>query len=304
MNSRQLQYITKVAETGSISKAAEELRISQPSLSQMIKSVERTLGTPIFDRSRVPATLTYAGEKYVEAAEKILRIEKQMMSEMTEIASEHSGKIRLGISMHRAIAFLPEILMQFKQEHPHVEVEIHELGSSTLENHAYLQHVDLAFATSSQANPDMVYLPITVEKIFLVAGKNTNIARRIESGKKISIKEARIEEFVVLKKGHAIRSIQDELFEDFKLYPSVYCETDSIELAKKMALYCDKVALYPEIITTSLQMMYDGSYYEIERPRSYKTFCLCYHKDIQIKKYMQRFIDIAMAYLKKENTED
>lgn len=301
MNSRQLQYITKVVETGSISKAAEELRISQPSLSQMIRSVEKNLGTTIFDRERSPATLTYAGKKYVQAARRILSIEQQLLMEVREITSEQSGKIRLGISMHRAIAFLPEILMQFKQEHPLVEIEIHELGSSSLEEHAHLQHVDLAFVTSGQTDPDLIYLPILVEKIFLVAGKNTKIAARIPSGEKIRVKEAGKEEFVILKAGHAIRSIQDELFSESKLKPKIFCETDSIELAKKMALYCDKVALYPEIVTTTLHMMYGGSYYEIERPRSYKTFCLCYHKDIRIKRYMKRFIDIAMTHLRKED---
>ncbi|MDO5095021.1 MAG: LysR family transcriptional regulator [Peptostreptococcaceae bacterium] len=300
MNSRQLFYITKVAETGSISKAAEELHISQPSLSQMIRAVEKSLGTTIFNRDKSPTTLTYAGEKYVAAARKILQIEGQLLSELSEITLEQGGKIRLGISMHRAIAFLPEILMQFKKEYPNVEVEIHELGSSSLEQHAYLQNVDLAFSTTGQNNSDMVYLPILVEKIFLVAGKNTAISSRIESGKKIKIKEAREEEFVVLKSGHAIRSIQDQLFSEYKILPRVFCETDSIELAKKMALFCDKVALYPEIVTTHLNMMYGGSYYEIERPRDFKTFCLCYHKDIQIKKYMQRFIDISMNHLKKE----
>lgn len=300
MNSRQLHYITKVAQTGSISKAAEELRISQPSLSQMIKSIEKSIGTPIFNREKYPATLTYAGEKYLEAATKILSIESKLADDLNEILSENKGRIRLGISMHRAIAFLPEILKKFKQEYPYVEVDIHEVGSAGLENQAYLQHVDLAFVTSGQANPDLIYLPILIEKIYLIAGQNTRIASRIPSGEKIKIREARKEEFIVLKPGHAIRSIQDQLFSEYKLFPDVFCETDSIELAKKMALYCDKVALYPEIVTTSLDLMYEGSYYEIERPRNYKTFCLCYHKNIQIKKYMQHFIDISMEHLKKD----
>lgn len=300
MNTRQLFYISKVAQLGSISKAADELHISQPSLSQMIRAVEKSLGTPIFNRDKSPTTLTYAGEKYIESAHKILRIEDQLLSELSEITKENGGKIRLGISMHRAIAFLPEILMQFKKDYPNVEVEIHELGSASLENHALQQKVDLAFSTTGQSNPEMVYLPILIEKIYLIAGKNTSIAQKIPSGKKITIKEAAHEEFVVLKSGHAIRSIQDQLFSEYKIYPSVFCETDSIELAKKMALYCDKVALYPEIITTNLNMNYDGSYYEIERPKDFKTFCLCYHKNVKIKKYMQRFIDISMQHLTKE----
>ena len=68
MNIKHAQYMLTVMQEGSITAAAKKLYISQPSLSQMIKLVETNLGTPIFNRSTDPITLTYAGEKYIEAA--------------------------------------------------------------------------------------------------------------------------------------------------------------------------------------------------------------------------------------------
>ena len=63
MNIKHAQYMLTVLKEGSITAAAKKLYISQPSLSQMIKLVDNTLGTPIFNRTTEPITLTYAGEK-------------------------------------------------------------------------------------------------------------------------------------------------------------------------------------------------------------------------------------------------
>ena len=92
MNIKHAQYMLTVMQEGSITAAAKKLYISQPSLSQMIKLVETNLGTPIFNRSTDPITLTYAGEKYIEAAKQILTINNNLQKEIDEINHEdHAG---------------------------------------------------------------------------------------------------------------------------------------------------------------------------------------------------------------------
>ena len=65
MNIKQAQYIQTIASEGSITAAAKKLYISQPSLSQMVRQVEKELGVTLFDRTSLPLRLTYAGEKYL-----------------------------------------------------------------------------------------------------------------------------------------------------------------------------------------------------------------------------------------------
>lgn len=72
MSFKKLKYIITIAECRSISKAACELFISQPSLSSILSNMEKDLGVSLFDRSTNPISLTYAGEKYVETAKKYL----------------------------------------------------------------------------------------------------------------------------------------------------------------------------------------------------------------------------------------
>lgn len=104
MNIKHAQYMLTVLKEGSITAAAKKLYISQPSLSQMIKLVENTLGTPIFNRTTDPITLTYAGEKYIEAAKKILTINANLIKEIDEINHEEHGTIKLGIPVQQGYA--------------------------------------------------------------------------------------------------------------------------------------------------------------------------------------------------------
>ena len=94
MNLKQALYVKTIAETGSLTAAAKQLYISQPSLSQMLRTVEAESGIALFDRSMQPLRLTYAGEKYLEAAESMLLTEERLQKQFREIRNEQAGRLR------------------------------------------------------------------------------------------------------------------------------------------------------------------------------------------------------------------
>ena len=120
MNLKQAQYVKTIAECGSITAAAKKLFVSQPSLSQMLRQLEQETGLPIFDRSTSPMRLTYAGEKYLQAAERIIAANAELDNQLREIRQEHSGRLRLGISVTRAMQVMPLVLRIFQQQYPNV----------------------------------------------------------------------------------------------------------------------------------------------------------------------------------------
>ena len=77
MNFKQASYIRTIVQEGSISAAARKLYISQPSLSQMVRQAESEYGVQLFDRSVFPLRLTFAGERYLEAANQILTVNER-----------------------------------------------------------------------------------------------------------------------------------------------------------------------------------------------------------------------------------
>ena len=96
MNTRQLRYVQVLAKTGSFSRAAEELNITQPSLSQYIKKIEREIGLPLFDRTESFVRLTDAGRVYIDAGRKILDLEHRMETQIADLQAWESGSVIVG----------------------------------------------------------------------------------------------------------------------------------------------------------------------------------------------------------------
>ena len=165
MNLKQAHYIRTIAQEGSITAAAKKLYISQPSLSQMLKQVEAELGVSLFDRSVSPFRPTFAGEKYLQTAGIILAASQRLETQIQAIREENSGRLRLGISVQRAMQVLPLALPWFMAQFPHVLLEITERGSAHLEELVLQGQVDLALAAIESTSPRLSYELIEREEI-------------------------------------------------------------------------------------------------------------------------------------------
>lgn len=134
MNMKQLKYVLLLADLGSFSAAADELGISQPSLSQYIKKIENQIGMALFERINGDIRLTDAGRIYVEYGKKILNLEHQMETQFSDISENKSGSVIIGTSPYRSAAMLPEIAKKFKLKYPGIQLIVEEMVSSDLIN--------------------------------------------------------------------------------------------------------------------------------------------------------------------------
>ncbi len=293
MNIKHAQYMLTVLKEGSITAAAKKLYISQPSLSQMIKLVENTLGTPIFNRSTDPITLTYAGEKYIEAAKKILTINDNLIKEIEEINHEEHGTIKLGIPVQRAMQIMPYVLPRFYAKYPHVKVDVRESGSANTEAAVLDGNVDLACLTTYPKHEELNYILIEEEELVLLTSRNSQLAKRIPSGTPISITEAKNEKFISSKVGHSVRDTQDRLFVTYDIQPEILMETSSIEVGKRTAIACDAVMICPINYIEMTPELHPGCcVYPIQGIEQRRSFYVCHRKELYLTKYMRDFIEI------------
>ena len=93
MTTQQIQYIIAITEEGSFSAAAKKLVVTQPSISQLVKNIEYTIGAPLFDRTTQPIKLTPVGIAYYEAAKKIENVNRELQNRVSEIMCD-CGKDR------------------------------------------------------------------------------------------------------------------------------------------------------------------------------------------------------------------
>lgn len=137
----QFTYVLEVAKTSSITIAAENLSLTQPALSKYLKKLESELGIEIFDRSTNPISLTDAGERYVEAARRIIDTDNQLSKQLEQIKRDQNAIIHVGISPSRAPYLLPEIIRRFREADKQTRIIIDECGTKELNEK--LSHGDL-----------------------------------------------------------------------------------------------------------------------------------------------------------------
>ena len=126
MNTKKFRYVLTLAHEGSFSKAADALNITQPSLSQYIKKIEREVGVALFDRTNGDVRITDAGKVYIETAQQILDLEHQMENSISDIAGNRAGSLIIGAAPYRAASMMPAIAKQFQYLHPGMHLIVRE----------------------------------------------------------------------------------------------------------------------------------------------------------------------------------
>lgn len=299
---RNVDYIMAVINTGSITKAARSLYISQPALSQSIKRLEKELGTDLLDRSNVPITLTYAGQRYIDAMKQVRTITTNLINDLSEVAGEAQGMMRLGISLQRSMQLLPLVLPEFTDKFPHVRLELEEHGSGTLEKMLHDGKCDVALITTSPRYEDLNYLLLETEEVLLMASKKTKLTERFPDNATISITDAQEEHFVSLKQGHSVRSIQDRLFAENQISPTILLETENLETAKRLASTANAVMLCPDVfIYQSPEVRRKVHCYHVQGLHYRRHFYMAHHKNMVFTRFMQEFLQITQKKLKEKH---
>ncbi len=303
MNLKQAQYVKTIAECGSITAAAKRLFVSQPSLSQMLRQLEQETGLPIFDRSTSPMRLTYAGEKYLHAAERILAANAELDSQLREIRHEHAGRLRLGISVTRAMQVMPLVMPIFQQQYPNVSLQMTESGSANLEEMLRGGSIDLAFAALESTSPSLAYELLEQETIGVLAGRDAAITRQNPNGTALPLEAFRRECFVSLTKGHSSRITQDKLFRKYGLTPSILLETDALEVGRRVALEAGACMLLPSIYIDGYCYQRKGCFYPLADYENHRHFYACYRKDEFVPQYARDFIQITASALARHEAQ-
>ena len=297
MNMKQALYFKTIAQYGTITAAAKQLYISQPSLSQTLRQIEDEVGTPLFDRSTSPFHLTYAGERYLKAVEAMLDIENRLKEEIESIRRDDGGRLRLGISVTRAMQVLPDVIPIFTKAYPNVTIELTEAASASLEGLLQKGQIDLALAALEANEANIAYELIEKESIGILAGKDSQLAQLVPSGTPISLEMVEKEAFVSLDTSHSSRIIQDRLFRRYNIRPMILLETSSLEVARRVALKSGACMVLPDVYADEFVFNSGGAFYPLKDYENHRHFYACYRNDENTKKYIRDFVSITTSVL-------
>ena len=174
-----MEYIYAVYQEKSFSAAAKKLFISQPSLSASVRRVEERIGSPIFDRSTKPLTLTECGQKYIRCAEQIMTIQSDFEGYLNDWSELKTGSLRLGGSSLYSSQVLPKIIRRFSAAYPGVQVSLIEGNSEMLQT--MLQEGSLDIIMDNFTLDPHIYerLIFKQERLFLAVPKKFAVNDRL-----------------------------------------------------------------------------------------------------------------------------
>lgn len=166
---KQLEYILAVAKSGSFRGAADELGISQPTLTAQIARAEEALGEKLLERSRSGAYLTPAGRLFEPQARRVLEAMEELGQVMGDTAINEKATYRLGVKGTLGPYLLPQILPALKDAHPKLRFYVREDSPLGLEEGIARGDYDLIITALPINSRDLVQEPLLREKILLAA---------------------------------------------------------------------------------------------------------------------------------------
>ncbi|MCJ8013654.1 LysR family transcriptional regulator [Paenibacillus sp. KQZ6P-2] len=263
MEWNQLEYFLTVARLQHVTRAAEELSITQPALSHSIGKLEEELGVPLFERSGRNVQLNRYGEvfaKRVEAA--ILEIRKGKQ-EIEELTNPESGTVALAFLHTLGNEFIPTLISSFRKRYPNIHFELYQGSNSfiiqKLENGAS----DFCI-TSPKINCDgMMWLPLITEELYVVVPKG----HKLSGQREVDLHAFSEEPFIGLNTSCGFRSILDDIFQSAGFHPKVTFEAEDLSTAAGFVSAGLGVSLLPS--TSGLKM--DGTSWLTVK----KTECTC-----------------------------
>lgn len=302
MDFRQLQYICAVAEHESITKAAQSLFISQPSLSHFIAKTEEELGVKLFDRSSSPISLTFAGERYVKDAKQILKINEQMCKQFRDISQSMIGRLRVGMPHERAAYMLPLIMPKYSKEFPGIEIQLYTAGGQGLYDALNKGQIDFMIWPYQVLEKGFASSHIYEEELLLIARKGQIRAYHLMDGQKntVDLEKLRDERFIVLRKGHVTRTAVDLLFQEKRFTQPVLMETHSNITCLRLAATGFGLAIVPRMTTELAKCKDDYEVFSIGIPPVTWDVIAIYRANSYIGVAEKGFFDISKRIFEAE----
>ena len=235
MDLKQIEYIVKIDDEHSITRAAEKLFVTQSALNQQLLRLEKELGAPLFHRSKVDMRPTEIGQVYLDNAREILRIKQRTYNLINDMTDAKKGRLSIGFTPGRGSEMFTHVYPSFHQAYPNVIVEPHELSVHRQQQMISQGNLDIGFQTlSERQRTDSEYIKLGEEEIFLLVPSIHPAAEQLAATQTASapfpianLTLFQYEPFVLMYKESTIRAITDEIFRKSGFTPNVLFETAS-----------------------------------------------------------------------------
>jgi DNA-binding transcriptional LysR family regulator len=240
MRTEQLEAFVEVARRGSVSRAAEALYATQPTLTARLKGLEQDLDAKLFIRSQRGMRLSDAGRAFLPFAERTLDTVVSGRRLLGELARGEGGQLALGAAPAVSTYVLPRILTRFRRTHPKVTLAVRTGHSEEVLELVLREQVQIGLGRALR-HPEVEAIPLYEDELVLVVDPRHPFAEQAEIGPD-QLTEVQL---ILFDRTSSYHRLTSEFFEGVGAVPRGIMELDNIDAAKKMVEQGLGVALLP-----------------------------------------------------------
>lgn len=298
-DTRLLKYAIEIGRQKSFTKAARNLHVAQPSLSQQIAKLENELNMTLFYRHHHAVIPTPDGVRFLERAEQVVRVHDDFIREMREHRGGIGSELTIGTPVITGGHMLPPILEAFHTRYPQVEVRLVEDSPQLLEESTAKGMTDLSILPLPVEDPRLATQIIGSEPILLAfpsEPKDWMHAAQCDhllssnGVVDISLSHLSLAPFILLKAGYGFRNIVLELCAESGFQPEVAYQTSSIEMAQSLVAHGLGITLIPAMVQRLGEQKRPRYFSLNENPL--RTLAFVYRKDRYLSMAARAFLDL------------
>ena len=237
MDLRGIRYFVQIAELGSITRAAQHLRVAQPALSRHVHALEVELGVPLLVRLPRGVRLTTAGRQFLDHCQRIVRELGRVQDALRSGSAAAQGRVILGVSPTTGPLLLPGVVERMRRQCPQLSLKVVDGFSNQLYDWLQAGRADVAVLTNPVNSRVVKATPLISEPIVVLASARPRSPRRFFTVAELAR--------TPLISTEAIRIIADEQLQRHKTQLRVEAEIDSVEAIRRLVLRGTGMALMP-----------------------------------------------------------
>jgi DNA-binding transcriptional LysR family regulator len=245
-NFNHLYYFFAVAKAGSFSGAADELRVSQSSISVQVKQFEDSLGHRLFDRVKSGVELTEAGEIVFQYAESVFSDVDTVLGQLKDVEHRFHGTIAIGTVNSIGVYMLPERIKAFNEVYPQVKINVTFKSTAELIELVKAGRIDFAIVTTNRHYAGLASEPLEKHKMFVVAPPGHALTSLD------TVSPAELERYPMLgfEEGMETRAVMDALFKRMAISVEYAMESSNVATLKHMVMAGLGISILPDPVVS------------------------------------------------------
>ena len=290
MTLRHLRIFVEVCRTGSITKAAESLHLSQPAVSLAIRQLEDYYGILLFDRISKKLYLPESGNKMLSYASHIIESFDDMETQLKNWDS--AGTLRIGSSISTGTQMLPQLVRRFNLRFPQIRTQVLIDNSRIIEDKVLTNQLDLALVESLSYSPDIVCVPFYTDRLIVITAPKHPLTQNPEC----TVKALADYPVLLREPGSGTREVVDALLVTAEVQITPLWESTSTRSIINAVKENIGISILPyELVKNEIQSGAVAGL-PLASPLPNRTCSIIHHRNKYLTPSAQAFIEVCQEY--------